>query len=98
MKEFIMQLLSTGTDTPSMMRFAFLFSVIVSNVIVWYVWLFVCIWTRSLVNIPPGVVEIFAYANGISFIGKGLQSFAESSRRTTKTIEHTSAKSETEVL
>ncbi len=77
MKDKIMGLLSSGVDTPSVMRFAFLFSVLFSNIVVWYTWLFVCIWTRSIVNLPPGVVEAYGFANGAAFVGKSLQRFAE---------------------
>lgn len=58
-------------------RFGFLFSVILSNVVVWYTWLFVCMWTRSLVDIPVGVYTAYGIANGMAFAGKGIQSFAE---------------------
>jgi len=88
MKNTIMGLLSSGVDTPSVMRFAFLFSVIFSNIIVWYTWLIVCIWTRSLVNIPPGVVEAYGFANGAAFVGKSLQSFAERPKYHTGTDEN----------
>ncbi len=58
-------------------RFAFLFQVILSNVAVWYAWLFVCIWTRSMVDIPVGVYTTYGLANGVAFAGKYAQSTAE---------------------
>lgn len=73
------------TSSQSSGRFAFLFSVILSNIVVWYTWLFVCLWTRSMVDIPMGVVAAYGAANGISFLGKGLQSFAERTEETRAT-------------
>uniref|UniRef100_A0A6M3X779 Uncharacterized protein n=1 Tax=viral metagenome TaxID=1070528 RepID=A0A6M3X779_9ZZZZ len=58
-------------------RWAFLFSIILANIIVWYTWLFVCIWTRSIVDIPNGVVMAYTAAQGLAFGGKAVQSFAE---------------------
>ena len=58
-------------------RFGFLYSVILSNTILWYVWLFACIWTRTLVDIPDGVYMAYGIANGMAFAGKGIQSFGE---------------------
>jgi len=63
--------------TQSAGRFAFLFSVLLSNVVVWYTWLFICIWTRTMIDIPLGVYTALGVSNGIAFIGKGVQSFAE---------------------
>lgn len=65
--------------TQSAGRFGFLYSVLVSNTVLWYVWLFVSIWTRTLVNIPEGVYIAYGIANGMAFAGKGVQSFAEKS-------------------
>jgi hypothetical protein len=58
-------------------RFGFLYSVLVSNTVVWYTWLIICILKKDLVNIPEGVYTALAVANGAAFIGKGMQSFAE---------------------
>ncbi len=63
--------------SPSAGRFAFLYSVLVSNSVVWYAWLFVSVWTRTLVDIPEGVYIAYGIANGVAFAGKGVQSFAE---------------------
>jgi hypothetical protein len=65
--------------TQSAGRFGFLLSVILSNVVVWYTWLFVSILTRTMVDIPEGVYITYAIANGVAFAGKGIQSFAERS-------------------
>ena len=83
--------------TPSSGRFAFLFSVLVSNVVVWYTWLFVCMWTRSMVDIPAGVYTALAICNGVAFIGKGIQSFAErpTANTQTQTFTQSSTKSTT---
>jgi hypothetical protein len=65
--------------TQSAGRFGFLLSVVLSNVVVWYTWLFVSIWTRTVVDIPEGVYITYGIANGVAFMGKGVQSFAERS-------------------
>jgi hypothetical protein len=70
-------------------RFGFLYSVILSNSIVWYAWLWISIWTRSLVDIPMGVVYAYGIANGVAFAGKGLQSMAERPVADTSTMIET---------
>jgi len=64
-------------NSQSSGRFGFLYSVLLSNSVVWYTWMFLCIWTRSMVNIPDGVWMAYGIANGAAFAGKGIQSFAE---------------------
>jgi len=83
--------------TPSSGRFAFLFSVIVSNTAVWYTWVVVCIWTRSIVNIPDGVGLALAVCNGAAFIGKGIQSFAERPMQNTQTQTFTQSSTKSTV-
>ena len=83
--------------TPSSGRFAFLFSVIISNVAVWYTWVIVCIWTRSIVNIPEGVGFALAVCNGAAFIGKGIQSFAERPMQNTQTQTFTQSSTKSTV-
>lgn len=63
--------------TQSSGRFAFLLQVVFSNVAVWYSWLFVCIWTRTIVDIPVGVYTVYGIANGVAFAGKVGQSATE---------------------
>jgi hypothetical protein len=62
-------------------RFAFLLTVILSN-IMWPVWIIACIYARSLVDIPSGVVGAYIGVNGTAFVGKGFQSYAEHSSST----------------
>jgi hypothetical protein len=78
---------------PSAGRFGFLYSVLLSNSVVWYTWLFVCIWTRSIVDIPVGVYTTYGIANGVAFAGKGVQSLAERPVTGTQTTFETSTKS-----
>ena len=58
-------------------RFAFLFSILLSNIVVWGTWLVVCVYKKDIINIPDGVVMAYAAAQGLSFIGKVGQRFAE---------------------
>jgi len=76
-------------DNQSAGRFAFLFQVITSNVVVWYAWVIACILKQELVQIPSGVVEIYLAANGTAFVGKGIQSFTERKYRDVECIEPT---------
>jgi uncharacterized membrane protein YraQ (UPF0718 family) len=71
-------------SSQSSIRFAFLVSVLLSNIVMWYAWLFLSILKMELVDIPDGVVYAYAAANGISFVGKAAQSFAE--RKTNDSI------------
>lgn len=74
--KYLKELISVG-GTQSAGRFGFLLSVILSNVVVWSVWIIMSIWTRTLVDIPVGVYTTYGIANGVAFAGKGIQAFAE---------------------
>lgn len=58
-------------------RFAFLLAVIMSNVCVWYSWALVCTWTRTIHDIPMGVVTALGFVNSAAFFGNIGQKFAE---------------------
>jgi len=75
-KEYLKDLIAVGGNQSSG-RFAFLFSVLLSNVVLWFAWLLACIYARTLVDIPEGVYTAYGLANGVAFLGKGMQSFAE---------------------
>jgi len=75
-----MGLLSRDNNTPSIMRFAFVFSILISNLTLWGAWIVMSIYQGNLVNIPSGVVEAYSFANGAAFLGKSMQSFAERHR------------------
>jgi hypothetical protein len=93
MKKGYFRELTDFCGTASAGRFAFLLSVILSNVVLWYAWLFVCTWTRTLVDIPEGVYTAYAIANGVAFAGKGVQSFAERPQANSQsTFEQSSSK------
>jgi len=81
--------------TQSAGRFAFLLQVCLSNFVVWYVFLFVCIWTRAIVDIPEGVYILYGLANGVAFTGKVAQSFTEKPLANTQTTIETMTKSTT---
>ncbi len=94
MRSYFRELISTDGE-QSAGRFGFLFSIILSNIVVWYTWLFVCIWTRNLVDIPVGVYTAYGIANGVAFAGKGVQSFAERPSFNTQVNKRTSFQSVT---
>lgn len=85
MNTWLTELLSGDPQTMSSMRFCVVFTVLLSNVALWYTWLFLCIWERQLINIPEGVVMAYAASQGLSLFGKGVQTFAERPSRTTST-------------
>jgi len=58
-------------------RFAFVFAVLISNVIVFFSIAYIAISDGKIPDIPEGVIWIYALANGIAFGGKVIQKFKE---------------------
>ena len=79
MLKYFMQLTQTNRG-QSAGRLGFLFSIFISNVVLWSTWLGICIYKHEMVNIPEGVVMVYAAAQGLSFAGKAAQSFADKSK------------------
>jgi len=59
-----------STTSHSSGRFAFLLTIIISNISVWGTWIVVCLATSTVHDIPAGVAAIYGLANGIAFTGK----------------------------
>ncbi len=76
MFKYLIQLTQTDRGQSSG-RFGFLLSVVISNIVVWFTWLVMCILKGELINIPEGVVYAYAAAQGLAFGGKGLQAIAD---------------------
>lgn len=76
-------------------RFAVLLAVIMSNCVVWYVFLFVCVWTRAIHDIPMGVVTALGFVNSAAFLGQVGQKFAERPTVGTTTTTETASKTVT---
>jgi len=64
-------------DTWSSTRFAFIFSVILANVIIFVTWAVLSIKEGVMSDIPEGVIWMYALATGITFGGKVIQKFKE---------------------
>jgi hypothetical protein len=76
MWEFLEKLFQTDRGYSSG-RIGFLVTVFLSNIIIWPLFLGLCIYNKAFVNIPEGVVYLYGAAQGISFAGKAAQSFAD---------------------
>ena len=77
-KRFFLSLLKESESCSlSFMRFASLFTILSSNIVVWYTWIIICTLSKSLVDIPDGVVYVYGIANGVAISGKVAQKFAE---------------------
>jgi hypothetical protein len=63
----------SGDGTWSTTRFTFLFTVIVSNVVIFGVWVAICYHRRDIVAIPSQIVTIYSLANGIAATSKIVQ-------------------------
>ena len=60
-------------NTWSSTRFALLFTVLVSNLCIFSVWVFICIIKKEIVNIPTDIISLYSLANGITISGKIIQ-------------------------
>ncbi len=58
-------------------RVGFLFVVAFSNVVFWVMWIIFCFVEGKLAQVPSGIVEVYAIANGAAFVGKAGQSWAD---------------------
>ncbi len=90
MVKFLLDKLSSmlqerGGDTAwSSVRFAFIFSVLLSNTVIFVSLLVLVISDTTFPDIPEGVLWLYALANGISFAGKITQKFKENTNNETK--------------
>ena len=54
-------------------RFTLLFTVLISNLSIFGIWVFVCFVKKELVNIPADIITLYSLANGITISGKVIQ-------------------------
>ena len=67
-------LLKDGQDNNwSSTRFTLLFTVVISNISIFSVWIFVCLWQKQIITIPAEIITIYSLANGITLTGKVVQ-------------------------
>lgn len=69
-------LVAKGGDASSI-RWVLLFTTILSNLLLWPTWLYICIKTNTVVDIPFGVYTTYGVANGITMVGKVWQRHVE---------------------
>lgn len=59
-------LLSDDKANWSSSRFQMVFTVVVSNLCLWFVFVFLCIKQGAMIDVPQGVLAIYGIANGIA--------------------------------
>jgi len=74
---FLSMLKESDNCSVSMTRFLSLFTIVLSNIAMWGTWLVICYLEGLIVDIPDGVVYVYAAANGLTLAGKVGQKFAE---------------------
>ena len=71
-------LLKNGESHLSAMRFSFVLAVVISNFVVFGVWLGLSIANNEILSIPESVLVLYGLANGVAFGSKITQSNIES--------------------
>jgi hypothetical protein len=66
-------LLSKNGNSMSSIRFVLLLSVILSNSVIFLIWLVLSLINMTMVDIPESVLYLYALANGLSLTGKVVQ-------------------------
>lgn len=69
-------LVAKGGEASSV-RWVLLFTTILSNLLLWPTWLYICVKTNTIVDIPFGVYTTYGVANGITMVGKVWQKHME---------------------
>ena len=64
---------ASGPGVWSSTRFAFVFSVLTSNIVVFVSYAYLAFKNGQLPDVPEGTLWLFALANGIAFTGKVVQ-------------------------
>jgi len=77
MKNFLISLVSSDPTSVSSTRFAFLLAVILSNFVIFGVWIGLSLYFGKLLEIPESVIILYGIANGISVTGKMFQNWVE---------------------
>jgi len=66
--------------TLSSVRFCLVFSFLFVTVTPFIVWSFICIWNRSLFDIPAGVITFSSLVLGIITTGKATEKIADNKK------------------
>ena len=74
--------LVNASSSESSTRWVFLFTAILSNIILWFTWVIVCIIKVEIVDIPMGVWMAYGIANGVTSIAKVVQKNIEEKSKT----------------
>lgn len=67
----------SSTGQWSSTRFAMLFTVILSNIIIFGVWATVCVMKQEIIMIHSSLITLYGLANGITITGKVTQKHFE---------------------
>lgn len=70
---------NSGGSAWSSTRFAFIFAVLISNIVIFITLTVLTIKGGAFPDIPEGILWLYALANGIAFTGKVSQKFKETS-------------------
>jgi len=65
------------SDNWSSTRFAMLFTVLLSNIVIFGTWAAVCILKQDIIMIPSSLITLYGLANGIIVTGKVTQKHFE---------------------
>lgn len=85
-KKIILSLLSDNPDSLSSMRFSFLFTVLISNLCVFLVWVILCLRNgTSILDVPSGIIYLYTLANGGPIAGKLIQKYQEVTNKVLET-------------
>lgn len=87
---------NTAANAWSSTRFSFIFSVILSNVVLFSLIGYETVLTGKVPDVPEGAIWIYALANGISFAGKVSQKLGELKNSKNSDSSNTETKTEDE--
>jgi hypothetical protein len=71
------EMLGDGTNRWKTVRFALIFTMILSNLSIFGIWSYLSIVKWQLMDIPEGVLYLYGLANGIIIFGKSFEKRVE---------------------
>lgn len=89
---------NTSVNSWSSTRFAFLFSVLISNILIFGTVVYETILTGKVPDVPDGALFLYMAANGISFAGKVTQKINELKNSKTETPEDKEPEDQKQIL
>lgn len=79
MKKLIKYLTSLADqhDAASSMRWLMLMNFVISSTILWGIWMAMCLVKSQVVDVPPGLSNLYLTVNGMAISGKVVQTISE---------------------